>query len=176
MSWKAGVAGVALLALGDSALAQVPAHNAQKFGEVFAQVEEIFGGRDALQTAFEQARAEQARMEGALQLSLNLEQRFRANGAVEPADIYRNAANGLRGSVDHLRDVFLKFNALDTPLDEAKAQAAYDAVTAEHAALFQQPMTAQFEYSKTHPLTEEPLKAVQVAAETLIAIARRPPK
>lgn len=159
-----------------SASAQVPAHNAAKFAEVYAKVEEIFGGPAGFQTAFEAARAEQARVEGALQLSLNLEQRFRANGATEPADIYLGASNSLRPVVDNLRKVFSKLDALDTPLDEARGKAAYDRVTAEHATVFQLPVAEQFTYSKEHPLTEEPLRAVQTAVETLIAIAERKPR
>ena len=60
-------------------------------------------------------------------------------------------------------------------LDEAKARTAYDRISAEHAALYQRPMTEQYEYAKTHRLTEEPLKSVQTAAQTLIAIAERKP-
>ena len=157
------------------AIAQVLPHNTAKFAEVYAQVEEIFGGAAGFQKAFEDARAEQARMEGALQISLNLEARLRANDSAKSADIYLNAANALRPAVENLRTVFAKFDALETPLDEASARAAYDRVAAEHAALFQQPMTEQFNYSKAHPLTEEPLKSFQVAAETLIAVAQRKP-
>jgi hypothetical protein len=156
------------------AYAQVAPHNAAKFEEVFAEVESIFGGRDAFQKAYEDARAEQARMEGALQLSLNLEARFRANNRADLADIYLNAANALRPSVENLRVTFAKFEALQSPLDEARGRDAYDRVSAEHATLFQQPLTEQFEYSKTHPLTKEPLQAVQMATDTLIAVANRP--
>lgn len=159
--------------IGVQATAQVAPHNAAKFAEVFAEVENIFGGRDSFQKAYEDARAEQARMEGALQLSLNLETRFRANNAATLADIYLNAANGLRPSIETLRTTFGKFEALDSPLDEARGRAAYDRIAAEHAALFQRPMTEQYEYSKTHPLTEEPLKSIQVATQTLIAVAER---
>lgn len=161
--------------IGTPAAAQVAPHNAAKFAEVFAEVESIFGGRDAFQKAYEDARAEQARMEGALQLSLNLEARLRANNRAAQADIYINAANGLRPSVETLRATFTKFEALDSPLDEARGRAAYDRIAAEHAALFQRPMTEQFEYSKTHPLTEEPLKAVQAATQVLVAVAERKP-
>ncbi|MEQ1784977.1 MAG: hypothetical protein ABMA14_26830 [Hyphomonadaceae bacterium] len=157
------------------ASAQVAPHNAAKFAEVFAKVEAIFGGRDGFQKAYEDARAEQARMEGALQLGLNLEARFRANNRPDLADIYLNAANSLKPSVDTLRATFAKFDALDSLLDEARGRAAYDLVAAEHAALFQRPVTEQFDYSKTHPLAEEPLKAVQTATQTLIAIAERKP-
>lgn len=164
---------VAASLIGTPAIAQVAPHNAAKFAEVFAEVEGIFGGRDAFQKAYEDARAEQARMEGALQLSLNLEARFRANNRADLADIYLKAANGLRPSVETLRETFAKFEALDSPLDEARGRAAHDRVAAEHAALFQLPMTEQFEYSKTHPLTEEPLKSIQIATQTLIAVAGR---
>ena len=157
------------------ASAQVPSHNAKKFGEVYAQIENIFGGPEAFQKAFEDARAEQARMEGALQLSLNLEARFRANGATAPADIYLKTINSLRPTVENLRNTFAKLDALNTPLDEAKARTAYDRISAEHAALYQRPMTEQYEYAKTHRLTEEPLKSVQTGAQTLIAIAERKP-
>lgn len=178
MLWKIACA-AAILAAGlhvtPCASAQVPAHNAAKFAEVYARVEAIFGGPEAFQKAFEDARAEQARMEGALQLSLNLEARFRANNSVKNADIYLNAANALRPSVENLRTTFTKLDALDTPLDEAKARAIYDRISAEHAALYQRPLTEQFEYSKTHALTEEPLKSMQTAAATLVAIAERKP-
>ncbi|MEQ1610093.1 MAG: hypothetical protein ABL956_14150 [Hyphomonadaceae bacterium] len=178
MLWKTA-GGAALLATGllaaTPASAQVPAHNSKKFGEVYAEIEEVFGGPESFQKAFEDARAEYARMEGALQLSLNLEARLRANNSAKSADIYLNAGNALRPSVEHLRTVFAKFDALETALDEARARAAYDHVVADHAALFQRPMTEQFEYSKTHPLTAEPLKSFQIAAETLIAVATRKP-
>lgn len=160
---------------GPTSEAQVPAHNAEAFAKTWSGVVEIFEGQDRFQAAFEEARAEQARVEGALQLSLNLEARFRANDAVKAADIYLNAANDLRPTVDHLRDVFAKFEALDTPLDEARARAAYDRVSAEYAALFQRPLTEQFEFSKTHKISSEPLSSIQVAAETLLAVASRKP-
>lgn len=163
----------ALGLLGAPAMAQVPSHNATKFAEVFAEVETIFGGRDAFQKAYEDARAEQARMEGALQLSLNFEARFRANNRADLADIYLKAGNSLKPSVETLRTTFATFDALDSPLDEARGRAAYDRVAAEHAALFQRPVAEQFDYSKTHPLTEEPLRAVQAATQTLIAVAGR---
>lgn len=163
------------LLLGPIAGAQVPAHNAEKFASVYAQVVEIFGGQAAFQTAYEEARAEQARVETALQLSLNLEARFRANNAVKSADIYLNAANGLRTTVENLRVTFTKLEALNTPLDETRAKAAYDRVIAEHAAIFQKPLTEQFDYSKAHKLSEEPLRAVQTAANTLIAVAEKKP-
>ena len=155
------------------ALAQVLPQNAVKFAAAYVKVEEVFGGPAGFQKAFEDARAEHARLEGALQISVNLEARLRANDNAKAADIYLNAANALRPSAEHLRAVFAKFDALETALDEASARAAYDRVAAEHAALFQRPMTEQFDYSKTHPLTEEPLRAFQMAAETLIAIATR---
>lgn len=157
------------------ASAHVAPHNAAKFAEVFAEVEAIFGSRDAFQKAYEDARAEQARMEGALQLSLNFEARFRANNRADLADIYLKAGNSLKPSVEMLRTTFAKFDALDSPLDEARGRAAYDRVAAEHAALFQRPVAEQFEYSKTHPLTEEPLKSIQVATQTLIAVAEKKP-
>ncbi len=166
---------VASLLAPPGALAQVAPHNAKRFAEVFAELEAIFGGRDAFQKAYEDARAEQARVEGALQLSLNLEARFRANNAISSADIYLNAANALRTSVENLRETFTKFEALDSVLDEARGRAAYDRVTAEIAPVFQRPMTEQFQYAKTHPLTEEPLKAVQTAAGTLVAVAHKKP-
>lgn len=171
--WMAATLAAAWLAA-PFASAQVAPHNAAKFAEVFAQVEDIFGGRDAFQKAYEDARAEQARMEGALQLSLNLEARFRANDRADLADIYLKAGNSLKPTVETLRTTFAKFDALDSPLDETRGRAAYDRVAAEHAALFQRPMTEQYDYSKTHPLTEEPLKSVQVATQTLIAIATKP--
>jgi hypothetical protein len=157
------------------ASAQLPPHNAAKFAEVFAEVETTFGGRDGFQKAYEDARAEQARVEGALQLSLNIEARFRANDRADLADIYLKAGNGLRATIETLRTTFAKFDALDSPLDEARGRAAYDRVAAEHAALFQRPVAEQFEYSKTHPLTAEPLNAVQTATQVLIAIAERKP-
>jgi len=157
------------------ASAQVPAHNAAKFAEVYAEIEKIFGGPEAFQKAFEDARAEQARMECALKLSLNLEARFRANNSIKNADIYLNAANGLRTSVENLRTLFAKFAALDTALDEARAKAAYDRTTAEIAPIFERPMTEQFEYAKTLALEIEPLRAVQTSVETLIAVAARKP-
>jgi hypothetical protein len=171
--------GTALLVAGllapAEAMAQVAPHNAERFAEAFAKVEAAFGGRDAFQKAYEDARAEQARVEAALQLSLNLEARFRANNAIPSADIYLNAANALRTSVENLRETFTKFEALDSPLDEARGRAAYDRVTAEIAPVFQQPMTEQFQYAKTHPLTGEPLKSVQTAAGTLVAVAHKKP-
>lgn len=160
---------------GPAAQAQVPAHNAEKFASAYARMVEIFGGQDAFQAAYEEARAEQARVETALQLSLNIEARFRANNATKGADIYLNVANGLRTTADNLRVTFTKFDALDTPLDEARGKAAYDRVTAEHAAIFQKTMTEQFDYSKSLKLVEEPLRAVQTAANTLIAVADRKP-
>lgn len=172
ISMAAMLAALYLAAPGVSA--QLLPHNAAKFAEVFAGVETIFGGRDGFQKAHEDARAEQARMEGALQLSLNLEARFRANNRVDLADIYLNAANALRPSVESLRVTFAKFEALQSPLDEARGRDADDRVAAEHATLFQQPLTEQFEYSVTHPLTKEPLKAVQMATEAFIAEANRP--
>jgi hypothetical protein len=178
MLWKIACAATILttgLHATPCASAQVPAHNAAKFAEVYAEIEKIFGGPEAFQKAFEDTRIEQARMEGALQLSLNLEARFRANNSIKNADIYLNAANALRPSVENLRTTFTKLDALATALDEAKAQAAYDRVTAEFAALYQRPLTEQFEYSKTHRLTEEPLKSMQTAAGTLVAIAERKP-
>lgn len=165
----------ALAFLPTDASAQVLPHNAKKFGEVYAEVEAIFGGAEGFQKAFEEARAEQARMEGALQLSLNLEARLRANNAIESADIYLNSANVLRPSVENLRVTFAKLDALDTPLDESRGKAAYDRIAAELTAIYQRPMTEQFEYSKTHPLTREPLAAVQTAANTLIAVAEKKP-
>ena len=172
ISMAAMLAALNLAAPGVSA--QVLPHNAAKFAEVFAEVESIFGGRDGFQKAYEDARAEQARMEGALQLSLNIEARFRANDRADLADIYLKAGNGLRPSVETLRTTFAKFDALDSPLDEARGRAAYDRVSAEHAALFQRSVADQFEYSKAHPLTEEPLKSIQMATQALIAIANRP--
>lgn len=44
-------------------------------------------------------------------------------------------------------------------------------MTAEQAALFQKPVVEQLEYSKTHPLTPEPLSAIQAMAEILTAVA-----
>lgn len=178
MLWKIACAAAILatsLHATPFASAQVPAHNAAKFAEVYAEIEKIFGGPEAFQKAFEDARAEQARMEGALQLSLNLEARFRANNAIKNADIYLNAANGLRLSVDNLRTALAKFDALDTALDEARAKAAYGRITAEIAPIFERPMTEQFEYSKTLVLEIEPLRAVQTSVETLLAIAARKP-
>ncbi len=165
----------AALAPGLAAQAQVPAHNAERFASAYARMVEVFGGQEAFQKAYEEARAEQARVETALQLSLNLEARFRANDAIKSADIYLNAANGLRTSVENLRTTFAKLEALNTPLDEARAKAAYDRVTAEDAAILKKPLTEQFEYSKTHKLSGDPLSAVQTAADTLIAIAARKP-
>lgn len=81
----------------------------------------------------------------------------------------------MRTTVDNLRETFTKFDALDSPLDEALGRAAYDRVTAEIAPVLQRPMTEQFEYSKTHPLTNEPLKSVQTAAGTLVAVAHKKP-
>lgn len=124
-----------------------------------------------MQASFEEARAEQARMEVALKLSENIEAQFRANGATAAADIHRKAADGLRPAVAHLQVVFAKLDTLDTPLDEARGRAAYDRTKVELTAVLQQPMTEQYEYSKTHRLKEEPLRAVQLAAETLIAVA-----
>lgn len=178
MLWKTACT-AAMLATGlyaaAPASAQVPPHNAKKFGEVYVEIEKIFSGPEAFQKAFEDARAEQARMEGAPQLSINLEARFRANGATAPADIYRKAADSLKPTVDNLRTVFAKLDALNTPLNEARAHAAYDRISAEHAAVYQRSMTEQYEYSKAHNLTEEPLKSIQMAVETLIAIAQRKP-
>lgn len=165
----------AISLLAATAHAQVRPENAAKFAEVFAEVEAIFGGRDAFQTAYDEARAEQARMEGALQLSLNLEARFRANNSIPSADIYLKAANALKPSVENLRDTFTKFDALDSPLDEARARAAHDAVASELAVVYQKPMTEQFEYSKALVLKEEPLKAVQTATGVLVAVAHKKP-
>jgi len=158
-----------------SALPQVPAHNRANFDKAWAQIIEIFEGQDKLQAAYEEARAEQARMEAALQLSLNLEARLRANNSIKGADIYLNAANSLRPSVENLRTVFAKFEALDTALDEARAKAAYDRTTAEIAPVFERPMTEQFEYAKALALKIEPLRAVQTSVETLLAVAARKP-
>jgi len=36
-------------------------------------------------------------------------------------------------------------------------------------------MTEQFEYAKIHPLSDEPLKSVQTAAGTLVAVAHKKP-
>ncbi len=158
-----------------AAAAQVPAYNAAAFTKTYAQVVDIFGGQEKFQAAYEEARAEQARMEGALQLSLNLEARLRANNNAKAADIYLNAANGLRPVVETLRATFAKFDALDTPLDEARAKAAHDRIAADLAAVLQRPMTEQYEFSKTHKLTDEPLNAIQTAAGTLIAVAEKKP-
>jgi|GEM_PF-3546693 len=166
---------LALLGLltAQGAFAQPAPDKAAKVADTYAKSVEIFGGQDKLQAAFEEARAEQVRVEGALQLSLNLEARLRANNAAASADIYLKAADGLKPSVEKLREVFAKLEALDTPLDEARGRAAYDRVTAEHAALFQKPLIEQFEYSKAHPLTPEPLTAIQTMAEILIAVAEK---
>lgn len=176
------VAAIAVLvALGFSsapvpaAWAEVPAHNRANFDKAWTRIVDVFGGEAQFQAAYEEARAEQARVEGALQISLNLEARFRANNSPGNADIYLNAANGLRISVENMRATFAKFDALDTPVDEARGKAAYDRVTAEHAALFERPMSEQFDYSKTHPLTQEPLVSVQTAAAALVAVAERKP-
>lgn len=155
--------------------AQVPTHNSAAFTKAYADVVKTFGSQEKFQIAYEEARAEQARVEGALQLSLNLEARFRANNAIPSADTYLKVANALRTTVDNLRETFTKFDALDSPLDEALGRAAYDRVTAEIAPVFQRPMTEQFEYSKTHPLTNEPLKSVQTAAGVLVAVAHKKP-
>lgn len=168
------VAAMALVALAvPAAVAQVPAHNAAAFTKAYAQVVDVFGGQEKFQASYEEARAEQARVEGALQLSLNLEARFRANNSTKAADIYLNAANGLRPVIETLRVTFAKFDALDTPLDEARAKAAHDRIAAELAVVLQRPLTEQYEFSKTHTLTEEPLGAIQAAVGTLIAVAEK---
>lgn len=157
------------------AVPQVPAHNRANFDKTWARIVEIFEGQDKLQAAYEEARAEQARTEGALQLSLNLEARFRANNSLKNADSYLNAANSLRPTVESLRTTFARFDALDTPLDEARGKAAYDRVAAELAAIYQRPMTEQFEYAKALTLKQEPLVPVQTAANTLLAVAGKKP-
>ncbi len=96
MLWKITcTAAILAMSLGATPYAhgQVPPQNAAKFAEVYARVETIFGGPEGFQKAFEDARAEQARMEGALQLSINLEARLRANNAIPSADIYLKTAN-----------------------------------------------------------------------------------
>lgn len=155
------------------ASAELSADKAKAVAEAYSKSVALFGSQEKLQADYEEARAEQARVEGALQLSLNLEARLRANNATQGADIYLNAANSLRPVVDNLRTLFTKLEALDTPLDEARGQAAHDRVAAEHAALFQRPMTEQYEYSKTHPLKPEPLGAIQAMAGVLIAVAEK---
>jgi len=99
--------------------AQVPTHNAAAFTKAYADVMKIFGSQEKFQTAYEEAR-----VEGALQLSLNLEVRFRANNAIPSADTYLKVANALRTTVDNLRETFTKFDALGSPLDEARGRAA----------------------------------------------------
>lgn len=157
------------------AAAQAPAHNEATFAKTYARVVEIFGGQEALQAAYEEARAEQARVEGALQISINMEMRLRENGRADMATIYTNAANGLRPTVEKLRAVFARLDALDSPIDESRGKAAYDRVKAEYASLFERPVVEQFEFSKTHPLKNDPLVAVQTAAEALIAVGDKKP-
>ena len=166
--------GIALCTV-QTGMAQAPTRNAAAFAKAYGEIVERFGGQEAFQASYEEARLQQAHTEGALQISINMEKRLRENGRADAADIYLTTANGLRPVAENLREVFTKFDALDSPIDEARGAAAYERIKAEYASLFERPVVDQFEFSKSHPLKSDPLVAVQAAAETLIAAAESKP-
>lgn len=158
--------------LAAQALAQTPHPRAAEIAGMIARLNEAVGGPAALQKVYDDARSQQARIDGALALAAALEPAFRAGTRPEIADQIAGARAALAPLQEPMRQRYQKLAALDTALDEAAAQAAYDRTWAIFAAALKQPAVEQYKvFVAEGALDSETVKTGQMVADLILAAA-----
>lgn len=166
---------IIFLALQSASIA-VPKTDAEReaaIAKARSTLETKLGGAEKLKAAFLAARAEQGRLDGILEVSGPIEERFRANGAVERADQVRKGADALAPFQPTLRDKFARVEALGIGFDPAEGRAAYEHTYALFAATKDKPVIDKWKVFVAHgKIDVEALKAGQLIADILLAASR----